>query len=333
MTSKKPFVRPGSRAGINDPRNATFITSLADLERQKRRPRQLTAHTSILRLEDLEDVQDLPSAEPLGEAPQPMTVASRMVVFFSPRGGTGATTLAINCAGNLVRHHKSTVVVDMDLQLGSVPVALNIKPERSVAEVVAEAARDGEGPLQSGLDRHHSGVAFVAQGDRIEELAQVTAERLPRFFDALGQSFQYVIVDGLRDFSDHAVATMDLAHVIVLTVTQDVPAVRAASRSLRLFRRLGYGPDRLKIALNRYHKKAPVTLQAIENALGQAVDAVIHNDFPLVEEAVNLGRMLADVKPGARTTRDIEALSALVGGLPPPAPAGGFLGRLFRRRG
>ncbi len=330
---KKPFVRPASRAGIRDPRNATYITNLADIDRQKRRPRQLTSHTSILRLEDLEEVQELPSEEPLGEAPAPTTVASRMICFFGPKGGTGATTLAINTAGYLVQQNRGVVLVDMDLQLGSIPVALNTRPERSVAEVMREAVRAGQGPLQSGLDRHPSGISFVAQGDRIEELAEVTTDKLPRFFDALGQSFQYVVVDGLSDFSDHAVATMDLAHVIALTVTQDVPAVRAASRSLRLFRRLGYGPDRLKVVLNRYHRKAPVSLEAIQNALGQQVDAVVHNDFPLVEESLNLGRLLWEVKPRARTTKDLEGLATLMAGLPVAPPSGGVLSRLFGRKG
>ena len=327
---KSPFQRPASRAGIRDPRNATFISSLKDLEKDAR-PKQLSAHTSILRLEDLEEVAETPAAEPLGHAPAPpSTVQSKMVAFFGAKGGTGATTLALNTAGALAAFTRSAVVVDMDLQLGAVPVCLNIKPERSIAEIVVEAI-NSTGPVQSGLDRHASGLAMVAQGDRIEELAAVTTDRLPRFFDALGQSFRYVIVDGLGDFSDHAVASMDLAHQVVLVATQDVPAVRAAARSLRIFRRLGYGPERIKVVINRYHKKAPVTLEAIANALGQPVDAVVRNDFPLVEQALNHGMLVQDIKPSSGLARDIEALARLIGDLPSGRGGGGFLSRLFRR--
>jgi Flp pilus assembly CpaE family ATPase len=73
--------------------------------------------------------------------------------------------------------------------------------------------------------------------------------------------------------------------------------------------------------------------RAIQNALGQPVEAVVHNDFPLVERALNLGSLLADVKPGARATRDIEALTHHYAGIPDaPVAAGGFFSRLLGGR-
>ena len=326
------FVRPASRAGIKDPRQSTFITNLADIESARgSRPKPLSSKTNVLSLEDLDDVTR-PGDEPLGVAPQPnAAVPTRMTAFFAPKGGVGATVLACNVAGALAAGGHSVVVADLDLQLGAVPTCLNLKPERSIGELVLEADRDGSGPLKSGLDRHQSGINLVAQGDRIEELAEITSERLPRFFDALGHQFEHVIVDGLRDFSDHAVSTMDLAHQVVLVATQDVPAIRAAARALRIFRRLGYEPGRIKVVLNRYHKRAPVSLEAIHSALGQPVDAVVRNDFPLVESALNHGVMISELKATAGLTRDIEALSRHLAGLPAGRPRSGLFGRIFGR--
>lgn len=327
--AKGNFVRPASRAGIRDPRNSTFVARLDDLERQSHRPKQISAETSMLRVEDVEIMGDLPAQEPLGDAPAPLTVASRMIAVFSPKGGTGGTMVACNLGGTLARIGKNVVLVDMDLQLGAVPVALNLRPERSIGEIMRTAEAADRGPLQTGLDRHSSGLCVLAQGDRIEELPEITTDRLPRLFDALGQSFPYVIVDGLRDFSDHAVATMDLAHLVLLVVTQDVPAVRAAARCLRIFRRLGYGPDRVRLIVNRYQKRAPVTLEAIQGALGQSVEAVIHNDFPLVEQSLNLGALVGDVKPTSRVARDLETITWHYAGIKDPAVTSGFFARLF----
>ncbi len=325
------FRDAGSRAGIKNVRNATYVTSLEDLESQRARPKQLNAHTCVLRLDELEEMSESPAEEPLGEAPAPIEVASRMVAFFGPKGGTGCTSVATNVAGLIARFGKNAVIADMDLQLGAVPVSLNLKPERSIAELVLEAINAGDGPIQSGIDRHPSGLHVVAQGERIEEVSEVSTDRLPRFFDALGQTFECVVVDGLRDFSDHAVAVMDLAHQIVLVCTQDVPSVRASARSLRLFRRLGYGPERLKIVVNRFHKKADVTLEAIHNALGQPVDAVIRNDFKLMLLGLNHGVLVSDIKPSAGLSKDLESLALLLGGFQQQKKSKGFLSRLFGR--
>ena len=321
-----------NRAGFGDKRSSTFITRLEDLEQQQRRPKQLRSETAIARLADIERERELAEqADLVTSAPQVEMVQSKCIVFYAPKGGMGATSMAINVGGLLAQYGRSTVIVDMDLQLGAVPVSLNVKPERSVAELVAEAHMAIDGPIQSGLDRHPSGLCMIAQGDRIEELAAVTPDRLPRFFDALGQTFEFILVDGLRDFSDDAVATMDLAHTVVICATQDVPSIRAAARSLRIFRRLGYGPDRIKILVNRYHKKAPVTLEAIHQALGQHVDAVVRNDFRLMEDALNQGVLVSELKPTAGLTRDVDGLTRMLGELPDDKRSGGLFARLFGR--
>lgn len=344
MTERRPGPPPPPpdprRAGFGASRGATFITSLQDLERQAQRPKQLRTETAIARLADIErerlqaseaDARAQMAAVQAAPAEAPNLVASNMVVFFGPKGGTGSTSMAVNVAGLLARYGRNAVVVDMDLQLGAVPVSLNIKPERSVAELVVESTDSGGGPIQSGLDRHSSGLSMVAQGDRIEELGAISAERMPRFFESLGHTFEFVIVDGLRDFGDLAVAAMDLAHTIVLCITQDVPAVRAAARSLRIFRRLGYGPDRVKVLVNRYHKKAPVSLDAIQNALGQPVEALVANDFRLMEDALNQGVLVTDLKPGAPMSRDLDALTRKLARMPDAGGGGGFFARLFGR--
>ncbi len=326
----------GSRGGIKDPRNATFVVKLSDLEKQRgqsRAPSPPRAETMMLGVDDLEPVSNTGAGERPVEAPPPPESESRTIAVFAPKGGVGATTLAINIAGTLARLGRPVVLVDLDLQLGAVPVSLNVRPERSLAEICREVDKARGAPLQTGLDRHASGLSFLAQGDRIEEIAEVTSDRLPRLFEALGRTYPYVVLDGMRDFGDHAVTAMDLAHMVLLVVTQDVPAVRAAGRALRLFRRLGFGPDRVRIVLNRYVKNAPVTLDAIQEALGQPVEAVVHNDFPLVERALNLGALLSDVKPAARATRDIEALTHHYAGIPETNVAsGGFFSRLLGGR-
>lgn len=331
--SDRGFVRPASRAGIHVNNEATIITRLEDVSRTSRRAKSIDAQAPAVDWDDFTpEINTSPGSEPLGAAPVPISVASKMIAFFAPKGGTGATTLAVNVGGALAALGRPAIVVDIDLQLGSVATSLNVKPERSIAEVMDEADKAGSGPITSGLDRHASGLSLLAQ-DRIEELGQISAERLPRFFDALGSVYQFVLVDGLRDFSDHAVATMDLAHSVVIVISQDVPAVRAAGRALRLFRRLGYDHERIKLVVNRFHKKSPVTISAIESALGQPVEAVVRNDFRTVELALNHGVMVADVRRNGAIAKDVDSLALELTGIAAGASASGgnFFARLFGR--
>jgi pilus assembly protein CpaE len=315
-----------ARAGIHDQRDGLRLKP-----REAPRTGPLDVSSLSLRVEDIELLSVDSCIEELGVAPElPTTVPSQMIVFFGPKGGMGTTTLAVNVAGTLSRLGHPTVLVDMDLQLGCVPIALNMRPERTLASLVVEAERLGEGPLETPLDVHPSGVSVVAQ-TRIEELGDITTERLPRFFEALGHQHPFLIVDGLRDFDDHAVATMDLAHLVVLVVTQDVPAVRAAARSLRLFRRLGYPPERIQLAINRYSPKGPISLENISGALGCPVSFTVGNNFPLIEQALNQGHMVSDLDSSGSVGRDLRNLARSIAGLPAEPRPGGFLARVFGR--
>ncbi|MEZ4433273.1 MAG: hypothetical protein R3F65_12770 [bacterium] len=283
-----------------------------------------------LRISDV-DLDHAPADEPLGAPPALAEARARMVVFFGPKGGVGATTLACNVGGLIARAGRPAVLVDLDLQLGTVPVSLNVRPERSLDELVEEAAAADRGPLRAPLDIHPATGLRIAAQTRIEQLGKITVKRLPRLFDALGAAHSPLLVDGLRDFNDHAVATMDLAHLVVIVVTQDVPAVRAGAQALRIFRRLGYRNDRLLLVVNRYHKGAPVGLDTIARGLGVPVGAVVHNDFPLIEQALNRGELVVDIRPRSRPTRDLTRLAALVAGAPAPPPPRGLLARILNR--
>lgn len=330
-----PLPPLGARAGIHDPRDGLQIGP---------RYKPLDAPTVEVRLNDVvaEEATVRPAQEPLGKAPAltpappKVGIKARMVVFFGPKGGVGATTLACNVGGILARNQRPTVLVDLDLQLGAVPVSLGLQPEQSISALVREAQTIGglgAGPLKTELDAHHSGLRIAAQ-TRIEDLGAVTVKRLPRFFDALGSGFAHILVDGLRDFNDHAVAAMDMAHLVVIVITQDVPAVRAGARALRIFRRLGYKDDRLLLVVNRYHRRAPVSLADINRVLGMPVHARVHNDFPLIEQALNKGQLVDRIQPRSRPARDLLALAQLVAGDVEPGPAvdeRGLLARLLRR--
>ena len=272
----------------------TSVTNLTDLRGAARRAEgPAKVFTQIVDLTDLESVHDMRT--PLPEAAGDLQTPSRTIGLFGAKGGVGCTTLACNVGGALVRRGLNAAVVDMDLQLGAVPVSLNVVPQRSVAEVMDEVVRAGSGPVTSGLDRHASGLHLLAQGDRIEEIAQVSSERLPRLFDAMGRTFQYVVVDGLRDFSDLSVATLDLCN------------------------------------LNRWQRKARVSIDAVQAALGCPVDAIVRNDFPTVERAVDHGLLLAEAAPKSGLTADLDDLLPHLANLPARTPQGRFA-RVFGTR-
>jgi len=163
---------------------------------------------------------------------------------------------------------------------------------------------------------------------------------MPKLLAMLADSFDYVVIDGVRDFGDHALAAMDMADKIAMVVTQDVQAVRRASRAAQLFRRLGYPERKVHVVLNRHSPKATVDEHEIERVLTLPVSATVRNDYPRLRKALDDGSLLHDVARGSGVHRDVERVArALLGDPKPHEPVHpdddgdepGFFARLFRR--
>ncbi len=269
----------------------------------------------------------------------------KVLVVFGCRGGAGATMLSVNVAAALAKGGKNVCVLDLDLQLGDVFVALDLEPNTSLSAL----ARDASGPpidgplLKRRLQRHDSGLYALSQTGRLDDVDPELAERMPALLGLLTKHFDYVIIDGVRDFGEEALAVMDLADRIALILTQDVQAVRRAARVTQLFRKLGYPDKKVQVVLNRHSSRSPVAESEIERVLGLKVTATVRNDYPRLRQALDEGTLLADVARGSGVHRDVEAVAQVMFADAPidkPASGGGeddeeklgFFARLFRRK-
>ena len=177
--------------------------------------------------------------------------------MFGCRGGAGSTTLSVNMAAQLVRSGCSVCVLDFDLQLGDVFVALDMEPVTSIAALAREASTIDDAALKRRLARHDSGIYALTQTGRIDDIDPRMVERIPALLSRLVDQFDYVIVDGVRDFGDYALAVLDMADQVGLVLAQDVASVRRAARVITLFRDLGYSDDKLRVIVNRRVRRAP----------------------------------------------------------------------------
>jgi pilus assembly protein CpaE len=237
-----------------------------------------------------------------------------VVAVFGCKGGCGATTLATNIAGALIEgdEHRRVVILDVDAQMGDVLTFLDVASTYSWADLLRNLPRLDDELVHRSLTAHASGLRVVAQGTEVEEADHIDAAAVTQTIGFLRQHYDFVIVDGIRDFRENALAALDAADRIAVTMTQDVPSLKNASRCLGVFRRLGYRPEKLKLIVNRYHKRDKLDLDTISDALAATIHATVSNDYPTVVRSINEGALLVKLAPHASVTDDIrEVLPAL----------------------
>lgn len=282
-------------------------------------------------LADGEEAQVAPRVQQLLEAAGALQLG-QVTALFPAKGGMGATSLGIHLAGALHRSGKRACIVDLDLEMGDVLSFLDMHGTYSLADVAANTHRLDRELLDSSMPRHSSGVWVLSQCERIADGDRLDPEKVAAVIRFLRQHYDHVIVDGVRDFGDLALAALDLCDRIVLVVTQEVPAVRSAQRCAECFRQIGYDPRRLLLVVNRYQKGSPITREVIEETVGLPVTRLVGNDFQGLTRAVNRGVLLWDEAPRSVVARDVEALASQFQPAAAPPARDSFLKRMFAPR-
>ena len=268
-----------------------------------------------------------PTAEITGRLP---TKQAQRIVFFASKGGVGATVCAAHVAGALTKLGHRVCLVDMDLQMGSTAFALGVQTTRSLANL-AQAVKLGEDAVADfPMAQHDSGVYLLDQPD-LAEVGEVGPDGLPNVMSALSDIFDYVLIDGLRDFGDHAIVTMDEAHQIIIVANDDVPSLRCGLRAKELFRRLGYASDTMRLMLNKNSDDDATFIAAVTQAFGRDIDWIVPQ-MSSVPECVNAGQLLSDSDEHSADALVFENIARDIAGLPRIEPEKkGFLKRLFKR--
>jgi len=257
-------------------------------------------------------------------------VPGTVVSVFAPKGGVGATTLAVNLAGLLAKRGERTCLLDLDFEGGDVLSMLDLPGNYGLTDVVANLHRLDRDLLDASVPRHRSGVRVLAQSNTIEDTRTLEPSTLERLIEFLRDHYDRLVVDGLHGFDEPSLAALDASQTILLVVTQEIPAVRNARRCVDLFRRLGYGDDRVRMVVNRHQRRARIPDSLLAETAGMRISGRVGNDYRLVDRAIHAGALVADQAARSALARDFRRLVDLVVQRGPATrKPRSLLGRLF----
>lgn len=232
-----------------------------------------------------------------------------VISVFATKGGAGATTTACNLATTVAADPDVKVLlVDLNMQMGEIPVHMKLPRRYSIADAVREGTID-QASLRNVMSQHDSGVYVMAGANSPEEAEDISKERLVELFGMLNTMFDYIVVDMDRHIDDRAIEILDLSDLVLLITQLTLPAIRNTMHYLDFFSRLDVDTNKFKIVVNRYHKKYELDLNDLEETVGKQTFWVIPNDFAAVNTAANHGTPVVLSSPRSKVTRNLSKLA------------------------
>jgi len=225
-----------------------------------------------------------------GVAAKPAKPRGKLITVFSPKGGTGRSTIAVNLAIALqgLADYK-VALVDASLQFGDVAVLLNLQAARSIADLIPQI-KDLDSDMIAGvLTPHSSGVKALLAPSRPELADLVAPEHLKAIVQELLTLFDFVIVDTWASLHDLVLGILDISDRILLITTPDIPSIKNAKLFFEVTDALQYPEERAMLIINMADRRGAINVRDIEASIKHPVAAKIPLDERSAIQAANEG--------------------------------------------
>ena len=260
-------------------------------------------------------------------------VTGELFAVIGAKGGVGATTLAVNAATTLSAIDKRrALLIDLHSAGGDAALFMGAEPKFSFADALDNTHRLDEAFLKGLVVKTDVGPDLLASPDR-PVAAPFEARRVRAVVELAMRCYRFVVLDLLRS-DPSADETLGLASRIIVVTTQELAAIRSASRTAAALRDR-HGADRVQIVVNRYDRDAEIPSNELERAVGGPISYQFPSNYRLAVAALNKGRPLVvgnHNKLAASFAAYGRALSGVRGDEDQGAKTGTLLGLLTRRR-
>jgi pilus assembly protein CpaE len=220
---------------------------------------------------------------------EPLPDEGQIITVFSPKGGSGCTTISINLAVSLADQGYRTVLVDGSLQFGDVAVMLNLKSVTTLVDVVERINEMDADFISSVVQVHKSGLHVLLAPPRPEMADVITDEHMKTVLELLREIYDFVVVDTSSALNDIALTILDTSDRILLVTQQNLPSLKNISRFFDLSNSLEYSPQKVWMVVNRATNKQGISVKDIENTLKRPVMVTIPSNDLVCNAASNEG--------------------------------------------
>jgi pilus assembly protein CpaE len=237
----------------------------------------------------------------------------RILTVFSPKGGVGKTTLAVNLAVAIAKTPGQRVcLVDLDLSFGDVAITLQLIPQHTIDEAIGAEASIDFALLEQLLTTHPANLKILAAPMRPDTKDRISPALVSSVLTTLRRHFDFVIVDTSPGFEEAVLQSLDHTDELILVATLDVPTVKNVKMAIETLDLLDLVKGHRHLVLNRADDAVGLSPKDVEGILKMPVRMAIPTDVA-VANATNHGTPIILAQPQHLVAAAIATLAGELG--------------------
>jgi pilus assembly protein CpaE len=236
----------------------------------------------------------------------------KIINIVGSKGGIGTTTIAVNLAANLTqgKGSPSVALIDMNLLFGEIPIFLNLETPFNWGELVQNISRVDPIYLMSIMTKHPSGLHVLPSPTGLDGINLASPEVMEKILGLMRDVFDFIVIDSGQTLDDISLKILEMSDTVFIAAILSLPCLSNVKKLLWIFKRIGHpSEEKVKIIINRFHKKSLISLKEAEKALNQGISHLIANDYQTTMSAINQGKPLSAISPKEEVSRNIQELA------------------------
>lgn len=212
----------------------------------------------------------------------------KIIIIASGKGGTGKTTTAANLGAALAEKGKLVVLVDMDMGLRNLDIALGL--ENSIVYDIADVI-DGGCTLDEALikDKRYENLYFIP-APQTRDASSLKEEDVRGVWASIKSRFDYCVADAPAGVDGGFTYAAMCADSAVIVTMPEITALRDADRAISVLEDMGITD--IKVIINRIRtdmidKGIMMNMDDCVDMLQVPVLGIIPDDEELIASALN----------------------------------------------
>lgn len=237
--------------------------------------------------------------------------SGRIWTVLGAKGGTGATTVALNLAAALAQTGKAVAAVELRGDYGTFASQLRTNPERNLSAMLRmEPAAITEPLVASLLYRTSFDVQLLFGPQHADEMGSLDPATAAAVLGRLIPQADYIIVDLPAVTLPATEAVVKNSGLILIAVEPEITSVAAAGARLRQLEAWGISRSMVGVLVVNRQGNMLLSLREMENRLDRPITAVVPPAMEALGVAVQYGTPLVIYQPTHMASQNLIDLAA-----------------------
>lgn len=215
---------------------------------------------------------------------------SKVITFYSSKGGVGKSVLSVNTALTLSRaYKKKTLLIDMDLQYGDVALMLNLYGEKTILEMVDDHQWEHYDTASTYLVKLNEKMDVLLAPTNPEASEYISKDMVQTLIKGFMSKYDFIIVDTAVNFDETTLHVLDVSDQVLMVTTMELSSVKNTKLGINVMKTLSYEDKKVKVVVNEARGKFGINVKELKEIFNNNILAFLPEDIKEIRLSINKG--------------------------------------------